>query len=257
MANELDRLLELALACGRANMPVAISIVADTGRGKTYRLRQFADKFKDYVYYVPANTTAYKARQSIRGLHTYLDMIIVDDFSWIPEYDKHNWASLLRELYDRTISKDSKDDKTRMSPVEIHASLIIANNEKTLSSRFIQELENQGIIDRFMPFKYTHSKETDRYIRQQVAKGKNKSPPKYPTLEFFDIPKKIDDCIELQDTDVDKITERYLRCRYADQIVGITRVAYELDYQNMLLDILQFIGDKATPMEVRFEEATK
>ncbi len=254
MVNELDRLLELALACGRADMPIAISIIADTGKGKTYRLTQFSEKFKDYVYYVPNNTTAFKARQAIRDMHGYLDLIIIDDFSWIPEYDKHNWASLLRELYDRKISKDSKDDNSRIAPIKIHASIIIANNEKTLRSRFIQELENQGVIDRFLPFRYTHSKETDRYLRKTLTKYKNHTPPMSPQLEFFDIPKKIKDCWELTDKELDTITDTYLRCRYADQVVAIMRVSHELGYEDMLPDIFEFIGDSMKPMDIIFKE---
>ncbi len=254
MVNELDRLLEIAMACGRVGMPVAISIIADTGRGKSFRLRQFSDQFKDYVYYVPNNTTAFKARQAIRDMHGYLDLIIIDDFSWIPEYDKHNWASLLRELYDRKISKDSKDSNTRIAPIEIHASIIIANNEKTLRSRFIEELENQGIVDRFIPFRYTHSKETDRYIRRMVTMHRNKSPPTYPKLLFNDIPKKLKCCIELDELEIENIVDKYLRCRYADQIVSIMRVCYELGYQNILPDIFEFIGDKTSQMDVTFNE---
>ncbi len=254
MVNELDRLLELLLACGRANMPVSSSIIADTGKGKSYRLHQFADMFKDYVYYVPNNTTAFKARMAIRNMHGYLDMIIIDDFSWIPEYDIHNWASLLRELFDRTISKDSKNEETKIAPVDIHASIVIANNEKTLNSRFIKELENQGIIDRYLPFRYTHSKETERYIRRTVATCKNKSPPTYPKLQFNEIPKKIPVCYELQDAEIEYIVDQYLRSRYADQVISMTRVAYEINYQNLLPNIFEFIGDIVKPMEVKFKD---
>jgi len=254
MVNELDRWLELCLACGRADMSIATGIIADTGHGKSYRLRQFAEQFTDCVYYVPANTTAYKAREAIRDMHGYLDMVIIDDFSWIPDYDKHAWASLLRELFDKELSKDSKDSKSRIKKIAIHASLVTANNEKTLRSRFIDELDNQGVTDRFIPFRYTHSKETNKYIRQMVTRGKNKYPIEYPQLEFRDIPKDLTGAYQLDDKEVDYVAEKYLRCRYADQVIGVMRIAYELDYQDILPDIFRFIDDKYHPMDVKFRD---
>lgn len=257
MVNELDRFLEIALCCGRAHTPIFISIIADTGKGKTQRLRQFTDAFEDCVYYVPPNTSAYRAREAIRMMHGVLDLVVIDDCSWIPDYDKHTWVSLIREICDGRISKDTRDTTTQMATAQVHCSVILSNNERTLRSRFITEMENQGVTDRLIPFRYCHSQETEKYIRRAYARARNRTPPTLPTLWFNkELPKQIAP-IELDDAQIERIIDKYQRARYANQVVSMMRVACEIEYEQYLPYILEFVGNSMVNMNVLFEDPGK
>jgi len=76
-------------------------------------------------------------------------------------------------------------------------------------------------------------------------------------LKWEEIPKQFKDCVELSDEELTVIVDKYLRSRYSDQVIGLTRVSYELGYEDKLSDIFKFIGDSYQQMEVKFIEPDK
>lgn len=245
MVNENRRILELSLACARAKMPIAISMLADTGRGKTDTLRAFEKKFSGSVYLIPENTSSFKAQKFIRDNKDVIDVIILDDCTWIGDYDMGPWISLLKQVFDGVISKDTKSGESKKA--KIGASLIMANNEKGIQGKIYEIMINTGFTDRFLPFYYTHTRETLSKIGLIYAL---KHPDK-PEIVFQDVPTQVK-AVELSKEEIFEIVETQRRSRYMRQVLSIYKVGKALDYD--IDSILKFLVSMPKEMEVCFDE---